>query len=102
MSLKPICVSCCRFFRPEKNGYRFTEGMPNGTWPGPGSTPSGKNYADYWKPYKLWMGDLWRCQGCGAEIVVGVAPTPVANNYEDGFYELRRRAGFDHLQVNDC
>lgn len=101
-SLKPVCVSCCRFFRPEKIGFRFTEGMPNGRWPGPGSTPPGREQAAYWKPYKLWVGDLWRCQGCGAEIVVGVGNGPVAEHYQDGLFAETRRQGFNQLQVNDC
>jgi hypothetical protein len=26
--MKPICVRCERFMRPERNGYCFLEGMP--------------------------------------------------------------------------
>src|SRR5215204_933512 len=100
--LKPVCVPCARFFRPERNGYRFTEGMPDGTWPsGLGPTPPGVEHDAYWQPYKLWVGDLWRCQGCGAEIVVGVVAGPVAEHYQEGFAETRHQ-GFNQLQVNDC
>lgn len=100
--LKPVCVPCRRFFRCEKVGYHFTEGMPNGTWPWGGPTQPGSPENDrYWQPYKLWVGDLWRCHGCGAEIIVGVAGSPVAHRHEKEFAE-KRRNGFDQLQVNDC
>lgn len=32
MIVKPVCVACRRFLRPEKNGYSFVEGMPKGTY----------------------------------------------------------------------
>jgi ribosomal protein L37E len=76
MLLKPVCVPCQRFFRCEKNGYWLTEGMPNGRHSYTLPTPIGKEAAEFWQPYKLWVGDKWRCEGCGAEIVVGVAGGP--------------------------
>ena len=94
--MKPICVPCKRFFRPAKNGYPFGEGMPkhNGARPG---LQEPKN----WEPYKLWMGDLWRCEGCGAQIVVGVGHRPIAEHYQDGFKEQIEAHGVI-VQVNDC
>ncbi len=62
---------------------------------------AGNAYPDHWTPYKLWFGDLWRCEGCGAEIVVGVAGRPMAEHYQPGFSELIDRYG-PELQVNDC
>jgi hypothetical protein len=101
--LKPICVPCQRFFRVERNGYRFTEGMPNGQWPmGMGPTPPGKEHDEYWQPYKIWQGDLWRCEGCGAEIISGVAAEPVGERHMVHFDDVRREGGYDQLQVNDC
>jgi hypothetical protein len=100
--MKPVCVPCRRFFRPVRNGYRFTEGMPNGAWTGPGSTPPGVRGDGYWKPYKLWQGDLYRCGGCGAEIISGVAAQPVGERHMVYFDDLRREGGYDQLQVNDC
>jgi hypothetical protein len=66
--MAPICVPCQRFYRPEKNGYTFLEGMPIA------NAPPGKEYAHAWKPYKLWRGDLWKCEGCGHLTIAGVAP----------------------------
>lgn len=98
--MKPICVPCRRFFRAHKTGFRFTEGMPNGQYPGP--TPPGNDTDKYWQPYKLWQGDLYKCEGCGAEIISGVAREPVAEHYMEYFDEVRQRAGYDQFQVNDC
>lgn len=94
--LKPICVPCQRFFRPEKNGFRVIEGMPvvNGALPG---TAEPYN----WKPYKLWVGDKWRCQGCGTEIVVGVIGGPVSEHYMPDFEECIKELNATY-QVNDC
>jgi len=89
--MKPICVKCRRFYRPKKNGYRFTEGMPG--------------YADApekWRPYKIWIGDLHECPGCGHQLISGVGLNPVAEHYMDGFERARVEGGFDQLQVNDC
>jgi hypothetical protein len=101
--MKPVCVPCQRFFRVERNGYRFTEGMPTGTWPGGADTlPRGVAGEPWWKPYKIWQGDLWRCEGCGAEIISGVGFEPVGVQYMVHFDDVRREGGYDRLQVNDC
>jgi hypothetical protein len=96
--MKPICVPCQRFFRMQKGGFPFTEGMPvSGTRP-----LSGKETPEQWKPYKLWYGDKWKCQGCGAEIIVGSGFQPVAIHHEDDFEADRINGGFNQFQVNDC
>ena len=94
--MKPICVPCQRFFRPKKNGFYFIEGMQavNGAKPG---TEEPEN----WKPYKLWLGDLWACEGCGTEIVVGTGRPPIAEHYEPNFKKQIEETGAT-LQVNDC
>lgn len=98
--MKPICVPCQRFYRPKKNGFYFMEGMPCAV-ASDGDVPLGTERPDLWKPYKLWSGDLWRCQGCGAEIVVGVAHRPISEHYQDGFSEIVQNYAVT-LQVNDC
>lgn len=55
--------------------------------------------ADQWRPYKLWAGDKWECEGCGAQIVVGVAQRPIAEHYQP---EFAKYATASQLQVNDC
>jgi hypothetical protein len=96
--MKPICVPCQRFFRPKKNGYYFIEGMPTGIRdPEPGTVDP-----THWAPYKVWVGDLWECEGCGAQIVSGVSREPLGEHYQDGFAELVTRVHADQLQVNDC
>lgn len=94
--MKPICVPCQRFFRPKRNGLPFIEAMPIEGSPAPGTAEP-----DRWTPYKLWIGDLWRCDGCGAEIVSGVAREPVAEHYQPDFTNQVRRHGAE-LLINDC
>lgn len=38
-----------------------------------------------WQSYKLWVGDLWECRGCGAQVIVGVPPNPIAEHYQPGY-----------------
>jgi hypothetical protein len=63
----PVCVTCCRDMMVEKNGVPFVEkGLNN-------------------RPYKLWEADKWRCQGCGAQVLVGFGTHPVAVQHEPDF-----------------
>lgn len=96
--MKPICVPCQRFFRPKKNSFPFIEGMPIGDSDEalPGTAAPHK-----WRPYKLWMGDRWECEGCGASIVVGVAQKPLAEHYYPEFDQAVAEFR-PTLQVNDC
>jgi hypothetical protein len=97
MSLKPICVKCQRFYRPKKNGYGFIEAMPIGGF----SAPAGTSCPELWTPYKLWRGDLWECQGCGHELVSGVANQPISEHYKPDF-KMAVETFSNGLQVNDC
>jgi len=94
--MKPICVPCQRFFRVKHNGYYFIEAMPKGDSrdPLPGTVDAAS-----WEPYKLWVGDLWACEGCGAQIVSGVASRPIAEHYQPEFAD---KICLSQLQVNDC
>lgn len=94
--MKPICVPCQRFFRPKRTGIPFIESMPI-----EGRPAAGTAEPDRWTPYKLWVGDQWQCEGCGAEIASGVAPRPVAEHYQPDFADAARRLGAA-LVVNDC
>lgn len=97
--MKPICVPCQRFFRVKQNGFYFIEAMPvyNERHPLPGTAEPAK-----WTPYRLWVGDRWECEGCGAVIVSGVGLGPIAEHYQPEFAERIQRLGADQLQVNDC
>lgn len=95
--MKPICVPCQRFYRPKKNGYFFLEMMPITSDALPGTAqPEG------WQPYKLWVGDLWRCEGCGHETIAGVNHRRITEHYMDRFKEEVARLGADRFKVNDC
>lgn len=105
MSLKPICVKCQRFYRPEKNGFTFLEGMPIG---GAGMVEPGTSEPENWEPYKLWRGDLWMCHGCNNTIVVGVGRDNITKHDLPDFKANVELWTKDSLvdgkvfQVNDC
>lgn len=103
--MKPICIPCQRFFRCKKNDFPFIECMPiTVANPADMSAPaleSGAASEVLWTPYKLWNGDKWECEGCGAQIVVGVAQRPIAEHYQPEFQKYVD-AIKPQLQVNDC
>jgi len=94
--MKPVCVGCQRFFKPKKTGTYFIEAMPIGD-----NAPAGVEHPELWTPYKLWAGDLYECEGCGAQTIVGVGRKPIAEHYQPGFKDAVQsyRA---RIQVNDC
>jgi len=94
--VKPVCVPCQRFFRPKKNGFYFIEAAPDGN-----HAPPGTEAPERWHPYKLWAGDLYECEGCGAQIVSGFGRGPIAEHYQPDFAETVKAYGAE-LQVNDC
>ncbi len=94
--MKPICVTCKRFYRPKKNGFFFIEGMPavDGAKPGNAEPQN-------WKPYKLYAGDLWECPDCHSQIVSGVGAGPIGMRHEEDFaYKVESYQ--PTLSVNDC
>jgi len=97
--MKPVCVPCQRFFRAKKIGFCFIEAMPT---PGAGRALPGTEQPERWQPYKVWSGDLWECEGCGAQIVSGVGRGPIAEHYQPDFDEVATRLNAAQLQVNDC
>jgi hypothetical protein len=129
--LKPVCVGCKLFFRITRNGYAFEEGMPVGAptkanlcarpgcnepedqHPGPGrpADPPGcdefvqrrlRDRYEAWAPYKLWIGDLYTCPGCNAQIVVGVPYAPLAEHYQTELYAQRLQTHPPQIRINDC
>ena len=96
--MKPICMPCQCFFRPKKTGYYFIEGYPIGETD---DVQPGTATPDRWKPYKIWHGDIWRCEGCGAEIISGVGREPISVHHMPDFAKLKSQLGAD-FQVNDC
>jgi hypothetical protein len=85
--MKPVCVKCRLFYRPKKNGAYFEEGMPIGE-------------TGQWKSYKLWVGDLWACRGCGAEIIIGVGGQ-IAEHFQPNYAHACQERG-SLLRVDDC
>ena len=86
--MKPICLNCGLFYRAHRNGAYFTESMKDGK--------------GGWKPYKIWAGDIWKCKGCGSEIISGFGRNPIRIQHEDDFEEIRQRIGANRININDC
>jgi hypothetical protein len=78
----------------EKSGLAFLEGMPEET-----SGPASGHVK--WVPYKLWLGDLWKCPGCGTELISGTGRNPISEHYLPDFSEKVKNYG-PKLQVDDC
>jgi hypothetical protein len=95
---KPVCVACQRFFRPKKNGYALTEMMPIG----PDRPLPGTQEPHRWKPYKVWLADMWECEGCHVQIVVGFARQPISEHYKPDFKQTQVAFHATQLLVNDC
>lgn len=97
---KPACPSCRCFYRPKTNGFAFVEGMPNGS-ANPDANIRGNRAPGAWQPYKLWLGDLWECPDCLAQVIVGTGCGPVAEHYQPEFKTAVAHYGAT-VQVNDC
>lgn len=100
--MKPVCIPCQRFFRMKKSGVLFVEGMPAA---GTSRPKSGTTEPEKWQPYKLWSGDRWECEGCGATIMSGFGLHPVAERHHEDFPDQLARVKLHQgsmLQVNDC
>lgn len=66
--MRPVCVKCRTEFRPETNGTLVIEMAVS-------------------EPYRVWEADLWKCNGCGTEIVVGFGVQPLQEHHAPGFSE---------------
>lgn len=93
--MKPICLKDRRFYRMKKAGVAFIEGMPKGV-----ALP-GNAQPEEWKPYKLWMGDLWECPDCGHQLISGVGQAPISEHYKPDFADNVRDFNAT-IQINDC
>ncbi len=93
---KPVCVKCERFMRPKHNGLAWIEGMPAHE-----GALVGKPGEGQWRPYKLWLGDLWWCPDCETEIIIGNGHVAVSEHFEDNFCQATEALGAK-LMIKDC
>lgn len=63
---KPVCRACNCEMRPETNGVGVLDVNKNGT-------------------SSLWDADLWKCPGCGIEVVGGFGNGSISAHYKDDF-----------------
>lgn len=54
-----------------------------------------------WTSYKLWVGDLWECRGCGHQLLSGFGQGPISEHYKPDYQEQRARLGVT-LRIDDC
>jgi hypothetical protein len=69
----PICVPCAREMRCRKNGYFF------------------KDY----QGAAIWSGDMYACESCNTQVVVGVGREPVVEASSRNFEHAARHSGFE-------
>lgn len=93
---KPVCVPCQCFLRMKHSGFYFVEGMPTTSFPARGKDAEG------WKPYKIWVGDLYECPECHTQIVSGFSNAPLTEHYQPEFKSVMTRTGAMQLFVKDC
>ena len=62
---KMVCIKCELQLKPETNGVVVSELFMNDT-----------------QVYKVWEADLWKCPGCGMEVIAGWAENPIAEHFE--------------------
>ena len=113
---RPVCVPCGLFYRPKQNDIVWEEGMPVDVTRGwdtqrfaaaaAGNPEARRLFREAkanpkWIGYKLWAADLWRCEGCGHEMVTGHGRKAFAVHYEPD-YEERRAAEPPIIRVDDC
>lgn len=91
---KPACHECKRFYRCVECGIVVLEQMPRDN-----DTTPGTSEEDKWKPYKIWRADLWRCYGCGKELISGFGQAPMAEHYQPNFADYLPRVQYT---INDC
>ena len=70
---KMVCVTCQCELRAECNYTRVLEMAGD-------------------SPYKLWHADLWKCSGCGVEIVAGFGKMPRCEHFEPEFSDELAKA----------
>jgi len=97
---KPVCVKCASFMYPKRNGYPFLEMMPGAAYDAAAQHVIVPKDRPGWRPYKLWIGDLWACRHCDNEIVIG-ALSVVAEHYQDNFEDYCKHYP-PQVRVNDC
>lgn len=73
MSHRPVCVKCALEMRPEKNDVRV-EDMDG---------PLG---------FRLYSADLWKCEGCGTQVIAGFGSGPIVNAFQPGYAAERATA----------
>jgi len=56
-------------------------------------------FADF-GPYQIYRADLWRCSGCGAEILAGFAPQAIFEIEHDGFKECLEKVKLERHYPN--
>jgi len=93
---KPICVKCGLFYKPKKCGVTWEEGFPQTI------RVFGAQEQTEWVPYKLWVGDLMECRGCGDQIISGHGHSPIAEQHYPNYADIVARFSPVFVRVNDC
>lgn len=63
----PVCIPCQKEYKRQVNGVYALEETEDG------------------HPYKLWLTDVWKCEGCGHELLCGYGNQPVGQHFHGDF-----------------
>ena len=72
---RPVCPECNRELWPETNGVGVLDMF----------RPSD---SDKEEPYEVYDADLWKCPGCGIEVVGGFGSGPIARHHDENFEKV--------------
>ena len=67
----------------------------------PNSITDPDHAEEQWTSYKLWIGDLWLCRGCGTEIIVGVPSHHISEHFHPD-YEKQCKRYNPVFRIDDC
>lgn len=70
--MKLVCAKCGKELRCKKNEIIVEELVLS-------------------KSCRIWEADLWECPKCGAEIITGFGPAPIAEHFEEDYQKILAR-----------
>lgn len=75
-----VCVKCEKEMRLERSGVLVEEHMDDGS------------------PYKIWAADLWECEKCHHQCLLGFGDSPIAHHYDLDYYVEKQKKVEFHIK----
>ena len=71
-----VCVKCEKEMRLERRGVVVEEHFDDGS------------------SYKIWGADLWECEKCHHQCLLGFSNSPLAQHFDPDFVEVQKKVEF--------